>query len=84
MQWPSVSPPASKTNIVSFLKSELDAIGGGSLAPFQGASLWGGWSLGLKPQAESWSPCGGARSVFSHRLPQLYVIAFKANAQESG
>jgi hypothetical protein len=28
------------------------------LAPFQGASLGGGCLLGVKPQAESWSPFG--------------------------
>ena len=39
-------------------ESETGAVECGFLAPFQGASLGGGCLLGLKPQAESWSPFG--------------------------
>ena len=36
--------------------SETGAAERGFLALFSGASLVGGWFLGLKPQAVSWSP----------------------------
>jgi hypothetical protein len=39
-------------------ESESRAVERGFLAPFQGASLGRGSLLGLKPQAESWSPFG--------------------------
>jgi hypothetical protein len=39
-------------------ESETGAVERGFLAPFQGAPLGGGCLLGVKPQAESWSPFG--------------------------
>jgi hypothetical protein len=43
--------------------SQTDAVERGFLAPFQGASLVGGWFLGLKPQAVSWSPFGARNQM---------------------
>jgi hypothetical protein len=41
------------------------------MAPFQGASLVG-WFLGLKPQAEHWSPFGAQDSRARQRLSRRF------------
>jgi hypothetical protein len=51
-------------------ESETGAVERGFLAPFQGASPRGGCLLGLKPQAESWSPFGARDQMFNLQSPK--------------
>jgi hypothetical protein len=61
-------------------ESETGAVERGFLAPFQGGSLGGGCLLGLKRQAESWSPFGAPDQMSKLQGPKAQESKAQAQA----
>jgi Domain of unknown function (DUF4105) len=58
----SIARSSTHEHLLRF-EIETDVAEGGFLAPLAGASLGGGCFLGLKPQAEFWSPVGARHQM---------------------